>query len=104
MEPTPTPVHTHRKKLSGRTVLALWLMLGPTVLIAAVLLVFAMINLIFNPTFWPTPDTEDFANTPFIITITNIILFALGTFATVAWLPGVVIGAILLIRRPKQSV
>lgn len=99
----PHPAEPYRKKVSGRTQLALWLILGPTVLVALVFIAFAIINLIFNPTFWMTPDTEDFAATPLIITILNVALFMLGSAGIVAWLPGIIIGAVLLSKRQKDT-
>ncbi len=98
-----TPVHTGSKKIAARTKIALWLLLGPTMLVVLAFIVFALINLVFNPTFWPTPDTEDFAATPLPITITNIALFVAAAVGMLAWLPGLITGAVLLIKRPKQT-
>ena len=101
---TPPPEKlTHRKKLAKRTNAALWLLIGPTVVGALVFIAFAIINLIFNPTFWPTPDTESFADTPLILTAINILLFTLGSISIIAWLPGIIVGALLLIKRPKAD-
>ena len=103
-QPTQTAAApTHRKKLTGRTKAALWLLLGPTLLAIASLTIFALINLVFNPTFWPTPDTENFAETPLIITVINIFLFVIGSISIASWLPGLIIGAVLLIKRPKNA-
>ncbi len=92
-----------RKKLAGRTKLAMTLIIAPTLLIVVSLTLFALINLIFNPTFWPTPDTEALTNTPIGITLTNGFFFVLGAAGVIAWLPGLIIGAYLLIRRPKDK-
>jgi len=92
-----------RKKLVGRTKLAILLVIGPTLLIVTSFILFALINLILNPTFWPKADTEALANTPIAITIINAFFFVLGATGVIAWLPGVIIGAYLLIRRPKDK-
>lgn len=97
------PVHTKRKKITKRTKVALWLVLGPTVFATIAIILFTIINLVFNPTFWPTPDTEDFAATPIGITIANVFLLAVGSLSALAWLPGIVIGGILLAKKPKQD-
>jgi len=101
-QPPQAGVHTSRKKLASRTKLALWLMIGPTALFAIALTLLALTNLIFNPTFWPTPDTEDFAATPIGITIVNVLLFTVGAIAALAWLPGIITGAVLLAKKPKE--
>ena len=98
---TPQPVTPYRKRVSGRTQLTLWLMLAPTCMIALSLMLFAVLNLIFNPTFWPTPDTADFNVISFAITLFNIVLLVIGAFGVLAWLPGLVIGIILLITRKE---
>ena len=100
---TPQQIEPYRKKVSGQTKLALWLILGPTVLIAVTFILFAVLNLVFNPTFWPTPDTSDFQATPLPITLLNILLFVTGVAGIIAWLPGLIIGAVLLAKRQKQT-
>ncbi len=103
MDSSHPPVQTHRKKIAARTKVALWLVLGPTVLLFVTILIFAILNLVFNPTFWPTPDTEAFAQTPIALSIANVVLFFAGAVAVISWLPGIIIGTILFLKRPKQS-
>lgn len=83
-------------KMSKRTIGALWLLIAPTVLIIFTFAAFAILNWIFNPTMWPTPDTSPFAPTPIGITISNIILFITGVVGVITWLPGLIIGIVLL--------
>ena len=103
-KPHPTPNETpHRKKLAKRTKVALLLIIAPTLMIAFALFSFSILNLIFNPTFWPTPDTEAVTNTPLGITILNVLFFAIGGAGIVAWLPGIIIGAVLLAKKPTNN-
>jgi hypothetical protein len=88
-------------KMSKRTIGALWLLIAPTVLIIFTFLAFTIINWIFNPTMWPRPDTELFAPTPIGITISNIILFFTGVIGIISWLPGLIIGTVLLATAKK---
>jgi hypothetical protein len=88
-------------KMSTRTKGALWLLIAPTVLIIATFLLFAIINWVFNPTMYPKPDTELFAPTPIGITISNVILFFTGVIGIVTWLPGLIIGIVLLATAKK---
>jgi hypothetical protein len=88
-------------KMSTRTKGALWLLIAPTVMIIFTFAAFAIINLIFNPTMWPTPDTELFAPTPIGITISNVILFITGAVGIVSWLPGLILGTVLLATAKK---
>ncbi|MEO6110157.1 MAG: hypothetical protein ABIP50_04060 [Candidatus Saccharimonadales bacterium] len=83
-------------KLDTRTKGALWLLIAPTGLLIITFIFFAIINWVFNPTMWPTPDTEAFAPTPIGITIANILLFVTGAVSVMTWLPGIIIGIVLL--------
>lgn len=82
--------------IDKRTVGALWLLIGPTVLIIFSVFGFAIVNWIFNPTMWPTADTAPFAPTPIGISLINILLFFSGLAGVLTWLPGLVIGIVLL--------
>ena len=92
-----------RKRLTKRTKVAILLIIGPTLLIAISVILFGFVNLIFNPTFWPTPDTESITNTPLGITIVNVCFFVVGATGIISWLPGLIIGATLLLKHPKDS-
>lgn len=100
---THAPKATPHKKVSARTKTALWLLISPTALFVVAFFLFALINLVFNPTFWPAPDTEPFAPTPVGMSILNVILFFVGSVSAIAWLPGIIIGAVLLATAPKKA-
>lgn len=93
----------HPAGMRTRTKLALWLLISPTALIIAVIFAFAIMNMVFNPTMWPTPDTEMFAPTPIGITIANVVLFIAGAAAIISWLPGIITGIVLLTTKPAEK-
>lgn len=114
---TSDPAPTVRKKTTKRTKLILWLMLGPTVLIAASFIAFSIANLAFGTL--PNTLPEACADEPISITAQpsaecqeellgqqTPIQMAINTFLSLAlfagvfaWLPGLIIGAVLLIKR-----
>ncbi len=83
-------------KIDKRTKGALWLLIAPTALFIVTFILFAVINLIFNQTMQLPADGEALAPTPLIVTITNIILFLTGVVSVITWLPGIIIGIVLL--------
>lgn len=83
-------------KIDKRTLGAIWLLIGPTILIIFAIFGFAILNWIFNPTFWPHADGAPFAPTPIGISIMNILFFFSGLVGTLTWLPGLVVGIVLL--------
>ena len=92
---------TGHKKTTTRTKTALWLLIAPTGLVILTFSLFAVLNLVFNPTMWPTADTAEFASTPLLITIANITLFIMGAVGVTAWLPGLIAGIVLLATTKK---
>lgn len=124
MEPeqTPTPAPTHRKKLAPRTKTALWLLIGPSVTIGITFFLFIVLNIAFGnfpetlPEACQTQPVADITaaispaceeelmslqSTPELAV--NIILVIVGALGVISWLPGIVIGSILLAKRPKTS-
>ncbi|HRJ06597.1 MAG TPA: hypothetical protein PK096_03100 [Candidatus Saccharibacteria bacterium] len=108
--------HSNRQKL----VWGLICLAGPTVLLILSILVYATANFIFAgsaPVPEPCPrgpesinmgicqaDVEQdalFRQDGPVKTITNIVMFLVGAFAAITWLPGVIVGIILLATRKK---
>lgn len=87
-----------------RTKIALWLLITPTVVIIISFGLFLMLNLVFNPTLWPTPDGESPLATPTVITVLNGIFITIGVAGLIAWLPGVITGIMLLNRRSRTNI
>jgi hypothetical protein len=99
MEPT---VQLAPRKISGRTKTALWLLIAPTALLIISFILFAIINLVFNPSMQLPADGEALSPTPIGITIANVLLFSLDAISAIAWLPGIIIGIVLLTTPKKQ--
>lgn len=96
-QPANTPRPTQR---NSRKIAAIWLLVGPTALITFSVLAYALANLIFASTV--SDNAELFTQQPIAVTITNIVLFIAGAIGVIAWLPGVVIGIVLLATRKQQ--
>lgn len=98
----PAPLADARKSASTRTRLALCLMLIPTALILASILLYAVVNFIMaGAAPEPSADGELFGEQSPVRTILNVILFVLGSAGVAAWLPGLIAGIILLATRKK---
>jgi type II secretory pathway component PulF len=85
-----------------RSKLAIAALIVPSVLFLISLVMLAVINLIFNPTFWMVGDTEPVNPTPFVITVLNIFFLLTGGVGLISLVPGMIIGALLLIRSKRN--
>lgn len=123
----PNNVPVSPKKMSGRTKAALWLMIAPTTLLVLSFFLFALVNWVLptgvaNDSPNCTPSTSDYSiseginaangdedclafsrETGTFTTIANIFLFLAGSIGVLSWLPGLVIGIILLATKPRQT-
>ena len=100
-QPAPNPINplpAQKKHMAGRTKLALWLMIGPTALLVVSFLLFAIVNFVAS-TATPAPG-ELFAEQSAISPIVNVLLFLIGIVTIVTWLPGLIIGIVLLATKP----
>ena len=90
--PSPAPVKTNK-----RTKLALWLMLGPAGLLIITFLLFALINLLF----FSTADAGNlfFSNDSPLQSLVVLLLFITAAISFLAFVPGLIIGIVLLIMR-----
>lgn len=109
-QPVPTqeqPQPQQPKKRNGRTVAALWLLIGPTALLIVSFILFAIINWVTAATVTPTPTPAEggslFGESSAGSTIANIILFLAAGISALTFLPGIIIGIILLATRPRAS-
>ena len=116
MEPTqpatPEVTQATPKKPINRTAVALLLLLGPTALFILTFVCFSLINLFFgqgipdqDAALNPNPESPLIA--PNMLSVLNTLLFTGSVIAVLAWLPGIVIGIILLATKkpatPAQS-
>ncbi|MNH50433.1 hypothetical protein D3C73_20470 [compost metagenome] len=96
------PVHqpigaAQSPRRNTRKITAIWLLVGPTALIVFSIAAYAVANLIFNSGVnMQNNNAELFGQQPVAVTIINIILFITGLLGVIAWLPGIIIGIVLL--------
>ncbi len=86
----------------SRRKLAIILVVTPLALVIISFLAFAVINLIFNPTFWMTPDTTSVYATPLYITILNGVFFAICGVGLLSFMP-CLIGGIYLFASHRTN-
>lgn len=82
--------------------LAIFLLVMPILVLAFSLFLLVVINLIFNPTFWMTGDTEPVSPTPLAITLLNVLFFTTGAIGFVSLLPGAIAGITLLVKSKTE--
>jgi len=94
---TPALAPTHPSgKMTGRTKAALWLMIAPTGLFIATFILYAITNFITTATA-PEPEAGQlFSSGGGGIVIVNVLLFLTGVVSFLTWLPGLIIGIVLL--------
>lgn len=101
MRKTPTQERHHNTTTMSRTKLAVFLLIAPGLAIVFSVFVLAVVNLIFNPTFWMTGDTESVNPTPLAITVLSVILLVTTIAGLASLLPSIIIGIILLIKSKR---
>lgn len=106
MEPATLPPQPPVKppastKMTGRTKLALWLMIGPTALFIGAFLLLIIGNFIVSATATPAAAGELIATRSPVTTILNIFVFLAGAITVLTWLPGLITGIILLATAKK---
>jgi ABC-type glucose/galactose transport system permease subunit len=94
----PTTHHSKRHR-DGRKIAGILLVAGPTSLIVLTIFLYAFTNFIFAGA--PSSSDNLFGDSSPMQAILNIIFFALGATGVITWLPGLVIGIILLATRRK---
>lgn len=83
-----------------RKIVALWLLIGPTALIVGSIILYAVANLIMSSI---TPAAgEELGGQSVVQTIVNILLFLVGAVSVLTWLPGIIVGIILLTTQKKS--
>ena len=82
-------------KLNKRTIGAIWLLVGPSILLFLVFFLFAISNWFFAIT--GTTGSNSFT------VIINVFLWLLGVIGLIAWLPGLILGIVLLATKPVKK-
>lgn len=96
---TPQKVEASARDASKKSRNKLWglvLLIGPSALLILAILLYALTNLMMNS----QPETGDLFPQPTpLSTFTNIFLFLVGGLSVITWLPGIIIGIILLNKK-----
>jgi len=79
------------QKKDVKLVAGLWLLIAPTALIIATFVLYAIVNFAIGST----------DNVSIVRSIMNILLFMVGAISIITWLPGLIIGIILLATRKQ---
>ena len=99
MEPTPAPIQPTTPtstKMTGRTKAALWLMIAPTALFVATFILYAIVNFITAAVAPEPASGQLFSQGGGVNVVVNVLLFLAGVVSFLTWLPGLVIGIVLL--------
>lgn len=92
--PAAAPVVAKKR----RTGLAILLLIGPSALIILAIIIAAVSNFVFSATAPTTGDALYPDDNP-VRTIVNVIVFLMGAVTVITWLPGIIIGIILLNKK-----
>lgn len=112
MQPTsqttpPVPAQIDSAQVSKanklKTIWGIICLVGPTALIIISLIAYAILNFALGTTWgYSHGYSGNIATSPSMVqTIGNIALFIVAAIATLTWLPGIVIGIILLATRKR---
>lgn len=91
-----------KPKTTGRTKLALWLLIGPTGLIIISVIIIAIANLAFSATVPEASSSSLFGEQNPAQTFVNVIMYIVASLAILAWLPALITGIVLLATKPAQ--
>jgi hypothetical protein len=101
MDPTQQPAPVQNNKMTTRTKVALWLLIGPSALLVATFILSITSNLIFAAA--ASASGSFSADTPIARTAFNILFFLMGAAGVLTWLPGLITGIVLLATKPTEA-
>lgn len=84
--------------------LAVGLLVMPGLLVVTSFIILLVVNLIFNPTFWMTPDGEPVTPTPFYINALNGLFVAIGGIGLISLLPSLVAGICIFANKKRSMI
>jgi len=90
--------------LKSHKKLAITLLTVPILLAIISFVMLIVVNLIFNPTFWMTPDTDPVTATPLVISVLNGIFITIGAIGLLSFLPGLITGVYLLAKQKQSTI
>ncbi len=85
-------------KKNNRLILALCLLIGPTVLMIICFVLIAIVNLIYASTI---AGSTAYGTVSPVQMVANFVLVIVVGISTLAWLPGIIVGIILLATKPQ---
>jgi hypothetical protein len=83
------------KKMTKRTKIALWLLIAPTVLIIVGIMLASIANWVLF--------SYDLLNSNALAVTINILTYLIGIVGFLAWLPGLIVGIVLLATPPTSK-
>ncbi len=101
---SPSQLDQIRRSNKNKLRWGLICLIGPSVLLVVSITAYAVINFMVN-TNTPAPAGDSLsADSNPIAVMTNVVLFIVGSITVLTWLPGIIIGIILLAsRKPVPS-
>ncbi|NCU38493.1 hypothetical protein EOL96_05570 [Candidatus Saccharibacteria bacterium] len=102
---TPEQIAAIRRSNTLKLRWGLICLIAPTALLIVTIIIFAIGNFI-SSSVTPTPNISDSVEPVGLSPshpIVNILLFLIGSISTLTWLPGIIVGIILLATRKKIS-
>ena len=76
-------------------------LVGPTALILLVTALYAVVNLVLGSAAPEPSDGQLFAQSSPLLSVVNILLFLVGAIVTLTWLPGIIVGIVLLATKKR---
>lgn len=100
--PQPTNITQIQKSNKRKLVWGIICLVGPTALLIISILLYALFNAMNTPSAAPSESESLFGETTPMQTITNVVLYLVGIVSVTTWLPGVIVGIILLAGRKRM--
>lgn len=101
------PTYVAPKPMSKRTKTALWLLIGPTALWVLIIVLYVVTNIVLASSAGTNSGfnngASSFGSVDIVQTIINILTFFLTLVALISWLPGLIIGIVLLSTKPNTQ-
>lgn len=96
---TPEQIEQIRRSNKKKLMWGLVCLIGPTALITVSIVIYAIVGFVASTS---TSTTNSLSNEPSVAhVIMNLLMFIVGGIAILTWLPGIVVGIILLANRKQ---
>jgi heme/copper-type cytochrome/quinol oxidase subunit 2 len=97
---TPKQIRATNKR---RLIWGIICLTAPTVLFVLTLLIYAIVNFIASSTSDTPANAETLVavSSPAWVVVVNVVLYIFGAISVIAWIPGIVVGIVLLSSRHR---